>query len=421
MKNHKILSALAIAGAILLTSCEGIVVNPGQKNYAGEFIEVTSTRTLTAEWMADEIIRMAPDVALIKDIIKDVIGHDFVITNIAYWTKDPSGKLVKASGIVSYASDLTEYDHIVSSHHFTSDIVAAPSTRSIPPEMIPAWYGDAVVVAADYLGYGLSRTPDLQHPYLHNALTGSACADMINAAQEYLAASSDSLGLKCIGDRIDLMGYSQGGAAVLSTVMELEKRGMGDRIGQVWAGAAPSDIMAFFDTVIKRGTEPCRFTSFIAFLLRGLVYGDNLSVNLENLFTPRVVAAGMIKKFATTQQSTWQAILGTNVKEVLNKDFYAAPECNGNNDVKAMLSSMKRNSVIEQNKPRCASRIQLFHNKTDDIVPYVCSENLSKQWGCSLTELTTGGSHEKAGIEFFLRYLDLWDSLGEIILPLINI
>ena len=201
MKNHKILSVLAIAGAILLTSCEGIVVNPGQKNYAGEFIEVTSTRTLTAEWMADEIIRMAPDVALIKDIIKDVIGHDFVITNIAYWTKDPSGKLVKASGIVSYVSDLTEYDHIVSSHHFTSDIVAAPSTRPIPPEMIPAWYGDAV---------------------------------------------------------------------------------------------------------IKRGTEPCRFTSFIAFLLRGLVYGDNLSVNLENLFTPRVVAAGMIKKFATTQQSTWQ-------------------------------------------------------------------------------------------------------------------
>lgn len=404
-----IVAVLTVVALSFVSSCSGDTeIDVPVKKETGTFVRVMDDRVVTKDNLSSEIADLVPILKPFKSIVASLIGVNVHLTDIIYTTTAPDGSVIEASGIVAYPEGLKSYDHILSIQHGTCDIADAPTNVIFPPELAPVITENAVVVMADYLGYGFSETPDLQHPYMHKKLTGTACADMIEAAEQYLGRKENGVPWSN-GNGIKLIGYSQGGAATVATMMELESRGEQDRIIEVLAGAGPYDLSGFFEMLC--GKYYYSNTGFIPFVLRGLAYGDRLKIDAANVYSADVISHGYDKKFASTQLSTWHDMLGGDIHKIIHPDFFAAPGYNGNKDVQAIMNSMKSNSVLNYGTPSSVSKLHLYHSPTDSTVPYSCSEDLSAKWGCELTDLTVKSNHLDAGIEFILRYMGLWDKL----------
>lgn len=385
---------------------------------AGKLVRVEAERNVKASDIISNVLDLAgTQSSLVRTLLSAKVPNPVHLARLIYCTKDPSGALVEASGTVAYqykTGSKLKYSRLVSIQHGTCDIADAPSYgNGIPAEMLPVCVADAknpvyfIAAMADYLGYGASRTADLQHPYMHTGLTGSACADMITAAEEYVAAQK----LNLTGDGIDLLGYSQGGAATLQTLLELESRGIADsRINEVWAGAGPYDLIGFID-YFKAGGNAYGKSGFVPFTFRGICYGDRLNLDWRNLYNPVLVGnLDLESVFSSYQLSGWHGILGSDIAAVLNPDFYMA-DYNGNADILAMVSALRSNSVTSRPQPRNVGKIRLYHSRTDDTVPFACSEALTAAWpGLSaVNELNTQNDHGKAGVEFMLIYCGMGD------------
>lgn len=390
----------------------------------GAYIGLTGEQEI---WNEDKILTLANDLvdnlsdyeSLINTALSTaktlgiIERSDIKLSRIRYTTTDRDNNIVVASGVVAYPVNVitpilwwenvekkTSYSKIVSMQHVTWGINETPS-ETIPYEAAIAFKsGNEVVVMADYLGYGASRTGDLQHPYIHNELTGTTCADLIEAAQDFMTKE----GLTRANNwTIDLIGYSQGGAATISTLLELEDRGYSN-IGEVRAGGSPLDLKAFMNKFIDNPEVTFNRTGFIAYFIRGLVYGEKLDVDFHNIFAERVFTSGAFKKFSTNADvSSWHSFLGTDIRNVLHPDFFA-PDYNGNADIIKIVESMERNSLYHY-KPKNASKIKLYHSPNDDTVIYDCSKNAADAWGIKLNNLEKE-SHDNAAAEFYGKYLN---------------
>ncbi|MBP9987622.1 MAG: hypothetical protein KBT44_06855 [Bacteroidales bacterium] len=357
--------------------------------------------------------------AFLMMILNQYVVNPVHLDRIIYYTTDPAGDLVEASGVVARqvgaAGEALDYTRLVSFQHGTCSISAAPSYQSgITAELLPVSITNPdapadryVALMADYLGYGVSQTADLQHPYMHTKLTGSTCADMLSAAEEFL----EGAGITVPGGKVDLVGYSQGGAATIQTLLELESRDFPDeRINEVYAGAGPYDLMAFFDFFMNNDNLYGR-TGFVSYTFRGICYGENISVDYSKIYNPSLMEKVNLENvFSTKQLDEWHSILGSDMKAVLHPDFFK-DNYGGNKEIIRLAEAIESNSVIKYGEPRNVAKIRLYHSRTDGTVPYVCSENLCKAWP-NLQEiniLKTQSDHLKGGVEFMLDYCGLGD------------
>lgn len=371
---------------------------------AEKHISKSEMTTIVADYAASQGIDL-PEM-LLGSLLCDVD-----VAAITYTTTGPDGNDVTASGVVAIPSGMTSYDHLLSIQHGTLNIEEAPSEQLFYYEMMPV-VGKHIVVMADYLGYGASRTEDRQHPYLHAQLTGTACADMIEAAREYLRDRS----ITETDDAIELLGYSQGGQATVATQLELERRGRGGSIRKVWAGGGPYDLENLLQAFLTEGDMPTSYprSGYLPYLIRGMAYGEQLSVSDENLYAPVVIEKGLNRMFSTRPLSEWHEALGTDITQVLHPDFFAAPDFNGNADVQAIVAALRKNSLVNATT-RPQATLNLYHSPLDDFVPYSNAASAHAIWSNStLTDLTMPG-HVLGGIEFILRYMGLWDLVGPML------
>ena len=362
--------------------------------------------------------------AFLMMILNQYVVNPVHLDRIIYYTTDPAGDLVEASGVVARqvgaAGEALDYTKLVSFQHGTCSISAAPSYQSgITAELLPVSITNPdapadryVALMADYLGYGVSQTADLQHPYMHTKLTGSTCADMLSAAEEFLEGAS----ITVPGGKVDLVGYSQGGAATIQTLLELESRDFPDeRINEVYAGAGPYDLMAFFDFFMNNDDLYGR-TGFVPYTFRGICYGENITVDYSKIYNHSLMEKVNLENvFSTKQLDEWHSILGSDMKAVLHPDFFK-DNYGGNKEIIRLAKAIESNSVIKYGEPRNVAKIRLYHSKTDDTVPYVCSEHLQEAWpGLSeINVLKTDHNHAKGGIEFLLYYCGM-ESLAALL------
>lgn len=368
-------------------------------------IEKTELAARIIDFIGGEGIQL-PE-ALILGLLCDV-----EVAAIEYNTTGADGSTVSASGVVAIPSGTTSYDHLLSIQHGTLDIEQAPSRQDFYYELIPVVNGH-IVVMADYLGYGSSQTPDRQHPYLHARLTGTACADMIEAAREYL----HDKGIKENADSLELIGYSQGGQATIATLLELERRDKGNSIRAVHAGGGAYDLEMTLQTFISPTDTPDSYsrTGYAPYLIRGMAYGEQLDVRDENLYAPEVISNGLNELFSTRPLSEWHQALGTDITRVLHPDFFAPPSFNGNADVLAIVEALRKNSLLNASSQPQAY-IHLYHSPKDEQVPYSNSVNAHAAWSAtSLTDLEMP-KHATCGVEFIMRYMGLWEIFGPLIL-----
>lgn len=373
---------------------------------------VTTEKHISKSEITDMVMDYAASQGInLPEILISGLLCDVDVAAITYTTTGPDGASVTASGVVAMPAGTTSYDHLLSIQHGTLDMEEAPSLQLFYYEMMPVVSGH-VVVMADYLGYGASQTADRQHPYLHARLTGTACADMIEAAREYLRSKS----IAEENDALELLGYSQGGQATVATQLELESRGWTGRIRKVWAGGGPYDLETLLQAFLNDDGMPDTYprSGYLPYLIRGMAYGEGLTVSDENLYAPAVIEEGLNKLFSTRPLSEWHAALGTDITQVLHPDFFAAPDFNGNADVLAIVSALRKNSLVNASTAPQAT-VSLYHSPQDDFVPYSNVVSAYALWtNSTLTDLSMPG-HVMGGMEFMLRYMGLWEIVGPML------
>lgn len=373
---------------------------------------VTTEKHISKSEITDMVMDYAASQGInLPEILISGLLCDVDVAAITYTTTGPDGASVTASGVVAMPAGTTSYDHLLSIQHGTLDMEEAPSLQLFYYEMMPVVSGH-VVVMADYLGYGASQTADRQHPYLHARLTGTACADMIEAAREYLRSKS----IAEAGNAVELLGYSQGGQATVATQLELESRGWTGRIRKVWAGGGPYDLETLLQAFLNDDGIPDTYprSGYLPYLIRGMAYGEGLTVSDENLYAPAVIEEGLNKLFSTRPLSEWHAALGTDITRVLHPDFFAAPNFNGNADVLAIVSALRKNSLVNASTAPQAT-VSLYHSLQDDFVPYSNVVSAHALWtNSTLTDLSMPG-HVMGGMEFMLRYMGLWEIVGPML------
>lgn len=367
----------------------------------GIFKGVIKECQLSREDLAEALCQQIPDLEPAKNLLP-LLLCDIHFVSIRYTTTGVDGNVVEASGVVAYKSNMKAYDHILSIQHSTVDIEEAPSLMTFSMELAPV-IGGEVVVMADYLGYGISQTPTRQHPYLHKKLTGTTCADMIEAAEQYLETTS----LTKNGEDIKLIGYSQGGAATIATVLELESReGYANRITEVRAGGGIYNILSYLSNYIVDPDMLYSRNSYFPFFFRGIAYGEHLTINDTNIYAPYLIEHGYHLLFGTTSLNNLNSILGKRVGDVLHPDFYL-PGFNGNQDILKLVNAAESNSLVNFPAPR--THIELYHSPNDNWVPYDNAVALHQKWPNTTLIDLEAHSHTNGGAEFILKYLRLWD------------
>lgn len=414
MNNHIITNKLLVLFLLLfMAACnkdEAPFEEPGESNkyLSGIIAEKHIDKTEIASQVAD--FASSQGINIPEELLSSLICS-IDVAAIEYNTTGVDGKQVTASGVIAIPEGTISYEHLLSIQHGTLDMEEAPSKQLFYYEMMPVVSGH-IVVMADYLGYGSSQTPDRQHPYLHNKLTGIACADMIEAAREYLKYKSITEN----DDDIELLGYSQGGQATIATLLELEERGQAESIRGVYAGGGVYDLINTLEVFTSPtiGSMSYMSTGYAPYLIRGMVYGEQLTVSDENLYAPEVIDEGLNEMFSTRPLSEWHNALGNDITKVLNPDFFAAPDYNNNKDVMAVIEALRKNSLVNTSfQPQ--TPIMLYHSPKDDFVPYSNVVNAHKLWQSSTLVELSMPSHVLGGVEFMLRYMGLWELIGPII------
>ena len=413
MNNHIITNKLLVLFLLLfMAACnkdEAPFEEPGESNkfLSGIIAEKHIDKTEIASQVAD--FASSQGINIPEELLSSLICS-IDVAAIEYNTTGVDGKQVTVSGVIAIPEGTISYEHLLSIQHGTLDMEDAPSKQLFYYEMLPVVSGH-IVVMADYLGYGSSQTPDCQHPYLHNKLTGTVCADMIEAAREYLKYKSITEN----DDDIELLGYSQGGQATIATLLELEERGQAESIRGVYAGGGVYDLINTLEVFTSPTIGPMSYmhTGYAPYLIRGMVYGEQLTVSDENLYAPEVIDEGLNEMFSTRPLSEWHNALGNDITKVLNPDFFAAPDYNNNKDVQAVIEALRKNSLVNTSfQPQ--TPIMLYHSPKDDFVPYSNAVNAHNLWQSSTLVDLSMPSHVLGGVEFMLRYMGLWELIGPI-------
>ena len=78
----------------------------------------------------------------------------------------------------------------------------------------------------------------------------------------------------------------------MATLLELERRGWAGSVRAVYAGGGPYDLESILQTFLSYQDNPLPYacTGYAPYLIRGMVYGEQLSVSDENLYAPEVIA-----------------------------------------------------------------------------------------------------------------------------------
>lgn len=276
--------------------------------------------------------------------------------------------------------------------HYTIGSNRESPSECLSFESLLALKGYAVVMP-DYIGYGITHR--YKHPYLHLQSEVQSAVDMMLAVRPYLVA----IGRAPESSSVVLVGYSQGGAAVLALQREIERNYHSVfPIQHVYAGGGPYDLAGTYDFAIKEDkiAIPC----VIPMLIQGLNEGDDLNLEMEDFFVEP-----LLSRYDSWINSKCYTIGAINrmINETKPSKLLTAQAMDTANLVtRRLYDALRRNSLLDC---RPESALYLFHSKDDTWVPFLNGEHLRQCFqvrGVSQVQYDFGfyGDHMCAGVEF---------------------
>lgn len=259
---------------------------------------------------------------------------------LTYLTLDGLGQQVVASGLVAVpekpagrVSPVLSYQHPTIFHD-----AEAPSNALQPgqPPIVMASFG-AIVVAADYVGYGVSK--GAQHPYLLSAPTAASVVDLLTAARVW----RQNVGIPGNG-QLFLGGYSEGGYATVAAQRAIQADGasphLATLVGSV-PGGGPYHVGATMDAVLDR-------------------------VRDESAVLGALVSPGLLSHLGSTLRNEVRRQI---VKQIIPDDADVAFQTTFiDNFLADDEGAIERDSNVHDWRP--AHPIRLFHGRADRTVTY---------------------------------------------------
>lgn len=161
---------------------------------------------------------------------------------------------IEASGLVLLPdSDKTlpilslQHGTIADENEVPSNFVATSVNRNYASAVAGLEY---VVVAPDYLGYGVSN--HLLHPYEHGPTLAQSSYDMLEAAKDFLDNESVAY-----NDQLFLAGYSEGGYATMALHQHIQENTNTEVTASIVGGGAYNKTL--FAKEIMQKNEPLAF------------------------------------------------------------------------------------------------------------------------------------------------------------------
>jgi pimeloyl-ACP methyl ester carboxylesterase len=341
---------------------------------AGELKGATPLATVTAASIA---VALKSSEGRLPAGTAIVPRYDVVSWRINYLTIDGRGLPVTASGLISLpvkpagaSSPVLSYQHGT-----TFKDAEAPSNKVEASEapMVLASLG-AIVVAADYVGYGTSK--GMQHPYLLSAPTAAAVVDLITAAKTWRRKNA-----VVDNDQLFLVGYSEGGYASMAAHRAMQSAGSAHLAQLVGAvdGAGPYHVGVTMDALLER-------------------------VRQENRLLGALIDPGFLSHLGSTLRDEVRRNL---VKAVMPDDADVSFQTTFiDNFLADDTGAIERESNVHDWRP--AKPLRLYHGRDDGTVPYASSTATIKAMqlraapDVSLTDCTaTPASHLGCVAPFF--------------------
>lgn len=362
------------------------------------FLEsVTKTEVIDKYTLAARL-NQSPNSTLYKALPNKKIK----VVSIVYNTTDPQGNHILASGAIFYPSVDADYERlgmILGVHYTYGANFEVPSEKMAVTEGLFSLFG-YIVVAPDYIGYGVSKGK--VHPYYNVKSTGEVSADMLLAAKEYFASIS-----RKVAHKVTVMGYSQGGQASLAFLKFVETDPLyrdAFVIDQVFAGGGAYDLIKSYDSFVEKNYSSQPVT--IPLLILGMNYGDDLNLALDSMFAEPLLSnyeEWILSKKYTTDEVTAK-MNETKLTKIMSPWAFDTNCLN----TKKFRKALRNNSLIIYGKItdwRPNAKVTLLHATKDTIVPYENTESAYQAFlmsGCNVKKVDLPDKdHKEAGQDFY--------------------
>ena len=388
-----------------------------------------------------DLIELTRDLGILdEDQYKAVISlftdkNQFGTCVMKYRSTDVEGKAVWLTGRLVYNvdenGDIIQPDHILLSCHYTQT-----NNREVPSQMlgldgILATHG-AMVVAPDYLGYGIPGEGDvLDHPYCVPSITAVHCLDMVRAAKEYLS----SMAMETDALKLYNLGYSQGGISSLAVARYIQEHNLQSEFNltNTFCGAGPYSIKSMQEVYVQR--DSISYPVVYPLMMIGLktAFPDILTAEIDDYFTQKAVDNGIIER--VKDKDTFIFALNDEILEALkeedSQDDYIKTSSIVSEDAFGPGRPLYEQISKAAEKCEMASGwspetpVHFVHGRNDDIVPYFNFELAEKGLKNNYTFFETYDipllqSHAANAGLFFIwtflgEYKKIYDSDGNII------
>lgn len=351
------LRLIAVSAILFLTlsncSKEEIVLHPAER---GAILEVVERGSLS---QAEVVARM-------NELDGSVVAqHDVTFYSITYRTRymgdpfDTRGLLIIPQGVDT--ANLLMYTHgtelpsrILGAENISpSNYAGETDTNRDVRNMGLGWASAGYVVfMPDYIGYGISIGTD--HPYMYMPEMFVSNVDGLLAAKSYLQNNTDLY----YDNRVFLTGWSQGGAASLSTHRYLQEDYASDFnvLGSSHL-AGPHNFERFHDDMMGRGGEDVTIMPIFSWAVYSVNKFSELKRPTDQLYNyPVFDQMSALFTPSSDPNEVFRAYFRTNVL---------------NGEDQAYREVLQRNSNHSGWLP--TGKVILHHGEDDQIVPYYCS------------------------------------------------
>ena len=360
-----------------------------------EWYRLVKTDTLSCKKMSDEVLGLTLPLG----------SADMVRNTFLYHSTEGSDTLT-ISGVVCWPLGLERGTEIWLENHYLSARWDQCPSQIAQSGMLISYRRNAIYIAADYQGLGLSR--ELPHPYLNTILLAKQNIDCFKAAMTFLTDYGPD-----IADDYKTynIGYSLGGGAALGVarIIELdpELREL-THLKKTFCGGAPYDQVAYLNHYLANTTKKLDYPIAVLCAIQSIV---NSSPSFREKYD---YADCFCDKF-----------LNSGILEALDSKSYDSSEINsmldkaGCKSIENILSAgiLDKNSQISKDVFYEVSKLDLTSDwtpripilirqtKNDTYIPFECMESVMKNWGHDNPNVTyqiVSSSHTEEGKNFYM-------------------
>lgn len=346
------------------------------------------------------------------DLLKRLMGADFsiagsVVVKKIHYQSTYNGKPIYLSGIVALPNDNDTIREIVISNHWTICSDAECPSESWPMDIALCATRRAMVVCADYYGYGLTATQ--VHPYLDALSTARHSTDCFRAAL-LLCNSHNTLATNY---RTYNIGYSQGGAVALAVQRYIESNVAIDsvaRIEKTLCGAGPYDPVACYREYLN--VDTLAYPIVVPMIIAGmkLSYPDMFeNISESDFFSNEFNTAGISDSVKSKQYTAEQlnSLICNAVGAATPRNIFSVASLDSTSVIsQKLLEALELNNLTTGWIPK--HRVQFFHSTADVVVPIINTQNALKAFGECPTDsaiIANMGTHNNAAMLFYQQVL----------------